>query len=124
MHIANTCPNLEQFGAAFEGYTPENLRVLVAALPKLRVLRVLIPPEGDMWRTMRTIDVRLHELAISREFGQDDLSHLKVLGIGGFVALLGGITETRAGKRRIVKSVSWEDAKHIDIFGLDSTDII
>jgi hypothetical protein len=125
MHIANSCPNLEQVGLAFEGNPMETLREFTGALPKLRVLRILLPPDSEMWRSMRTVGNVLHELALSRELWRDEFMQLQWVGLGGYVARLGGLSKAQdgTGVRRILKSVSWEDAKHLEVFGMDSTDI-
>jgi hypothetical protein len=124
-HIAAECPKLEQLGLAFESYSVDVMRALVTALPKLTALRILMPPEMEMWRQMRGIDQRLHEETVAREMWRDEYRGLRWVGFGGFVVRLGGVTQRTDGNgwRRVTTSVSWDDAKHIEIFGMDSAEI-
>jgi hypothetical protein len=124
-HIAVECPKLEQLGIAFESYSVEGMRALVTALPNLTALRILMPPDDELWRQMRGIDQRFHEETVARETWRDEYRGLRWVGFGGFVVRLGGVTQRSDGKglRRLTTSVSWDDAKHIEIFGMDSAEI-
>ena len=92
-------------------------------LPQLTALRVLFPPESDIWTTMRGKSA-LHIEMMGLETWRDEYRNLQWLGIGGYIVQLHGRRKLENGQYRgVVKLVSWDQAKHVGIFGLDNGDL-
>ncbi|KAB2573807.1 hypothetical protein DBV05_g7521 [Lasiodiplodia theobromae] len=143
MQLGRACPNLEQLGVALEEKNPENMRQLLRGLPRLWALRILIRATTQELELMQSISGNLHEQVISFELRRREWDHLKWLGIGDMVFLCGGVREVPGGPpantpkspadptmgeelgvRRIVKKVGKEAVKDVEIWKMDSLDVI
>ncbi|KAF2670137.1 hypothetical protein BT63DRAFT_478328 [Microthyrium microscopicum] len=124
LHIAKSCPNLEQLAYAPESPGSELTRTIIKACPKLYAVRLLYTPDHPFWLTMRH-EPQTHVEMMGLELWRDEYLGMKYLGVGGFIAKLGGrIRATEGPKwRRSVKLVTWEEARHVEIFGLDNIEI-
>jgi hypothetical protein len=125
LNIVKKCPNIEQIGLGLESHDMSVLRSIAVAAPKLWVFRMLLQPDDEMWKTMRSMEMELHELAMSLEFWRDCYKKIKYIGIGGYVVKLGDNFKAADGKswRRQVRTVSWHEVRHIEIFRMDSAEL-
>jgi hypothetical protein len=122
-HLIANCPNLEQLGIAIDDPSLEKIRWIISSLPKLTALRMLIPMDSEVWRTM-SAHSDLHVNMMEMETWKDEYKNLVWLGIGGEIVRLLGREMVMCGDEKrlkgIVKSVGWEDVKDVEIFGLDT----
>ncbi|EKG20863.1 hypothetical protein MPH_01846 [Macrophomina phaseolina MS6] len=140
VQLGRACPHLEQLGVALEEKNPENMRQLLKHLPRLWALRILIRATTQELELMQSISGNLHEQVISFELRRKEWDGLKYLGIGDMVFLCGGVREVpgastpkspvdptmgeELGVRRIVKKVDKEAVKDVEIWKMDSMDIV
>jgi hypothetical protein len=135
--LCQFCPDLEQLG--FSSVVPhlESLRQVMALVPKLWAMRMLIRPGSEL----DTMDSDMHLFAIATEFWRPEYKNLKYVGIGDeLVFKLGDVyyppkgkedapelqgnslNAKRAGPIRKVEVLSREAVRHIEIWGLDTTE--
>ncbi|KAL1649172.1 hypothetical protein SLS58_001746 [Diplodia intermedia] len=143
MQLGRACPNLEQLGVALEEKSPDKMRQLLNSLPRLWALRILIRATTQELELMQSISGNLHEQVIAFELRRKEWDRLKWLGIGDMVFLCGGVREVPGGAaantpkspadptmgedlgvRRIVKKVDREAVKDVEIWKMDSLDVI
>ncbi|KAF2269744.1 hypothetical protein CC78DRAFT_539676 [Lojkania enalia] len=139
--LCQSCPNLEQLG--FSSVVPplKSLRQILQLVPRLWAIRVLVRPGSDLAEKLDTMDLDMHIFAIATEMWRPQYMNLRYLGIGDRLVfklgevipppkrnppVLPGQENTLAdrmnGPRRRLMQVGWEEVKHIEIWGMDSTD--
>lgn len=140
VQLGRACPHLEQLGVALEEKNPENMRQLLKFLPRLWALRILIRATTQELELMQSISGNLHEQVISFELRRKEWNGLKYLGIGDMVFECGGVREVpgastpkspadpttgeELGVRRIVKKVDRSEVKDVEIWKMDTLDIV
>lgn len=140
LQLGRACPHLEQLGVAVEGKNPEHMCQLMKHMPKLFALRILIRATTQEMELMQSISANLHEQVISFELRRREWNGLKYLGIGDMVFQCGGVREVpgaatpkspmdptmgeELGVRRIVKKIGREVVKDVEIWKMDSLEII
>ena len=126
--LVRYCPNLEQLGLAV--HQPSHLdtvRLLLPFLPKLKALR-LLGSEGLMIRcNEQPAGKELESMGIWVE--KMHAPQLSWMGIGDTIFKINGTIEVpqeggTIQKLRDVKETTWEDAKKVEIWGLDVLDIM
>ncbi|KAE8849549.1 hypothetical protein PTNB73_10490 [Pyrenophora teres f. teres] len=138
--LAKSLPQLEQFGYACAVPSTESLRKIMVCLPKLRAIRLLLRPGHETDNRLDINDPDLHMFAIATEFWKPEYKNLEYIGIGDdLVFKLGGIyfppkkdvvtngnensiMAKRTGPIRNVEQVTRESVKHVEIWGLDTTE--
>ncbi|KAF2710065.1 hypothetical protein K504DRAFT_466495 [Pleomassaria siparia CBS 279.74] len=142
IEVCKSCTNLEQLG--FSCIVPPFpiLRKMVASVPKLFALRVLMPPGSELAEKMDSMDVEMHEFAMSTELWRPEYRNLKYVGMGDkLIFKLGAVifpsrekaieippgqensmNARRAGPRRSFTRLEWKDVEHIEIWGMDTTE--
>lgn len=139
--LCQSCPNLEQFG--FAGSVPplQSLRQIFALIPKLWAIRFLVRPNTDPNEKPDMMDPDTHAFALGTEFWRPEYKNVKYIGFGeNLVFKLGGVyfppnskessngVEDKsvkaklAGPIRKFEIVSRESVKHIEIWGMDTTE--
>lgn len=122
------CPHLEELGVAVHNDF-EMLEDLMTHAPKLRALRILMHPEDPMYAAMHERDIEIHCVGIGSRTAGKECDNLRWLGIGDLYFEFGGVIQVKDPKTkgmrplRIVKPVSWETIKHVDIFGQDTLEL-
>lgn len=141
--LCQACPNLEQLGFSCVVPHLESLRQIVSMTPKLWAIRMLIRPGAELAEKIHSMEPEMHAFAIATEFWRPEYKNVKYIGMGAeLVFKLGGVyippkgRETispghensmnakRAGPIRKIQLVSRESVKHIEIWGLDSTEFV
>jgi hypothetical protein len=122
-HLIASCPNLEQLGIAIDFPSLETVRWITSSLPKLKALRMLIPIDSEAWRQIAA-NAEIHNNMLELETWKDEYKNLVWLGIGGEIARLDGrekiIYDGKERYRGLVKVMTLEEVKHVEIFGLDT----
>lgn len=139
--ICQSLPNLEQFG--FSCLVPhlESLRQMIALVPKVWAVRLLVRPNSDFAEKLVSMDDEMHVFAIATEFWRPEYRNLKYISMGDrLIYKLGGVyfppkrkepfpegqensmNAKRAGPIRRVERLTRESVKHIEIWGLDTTE--
>jgi hypothetical protein len=126
--MVSACPNLTQLGVAFADDTFDALRLILPVAPKLYALRILDP---DGTRAMSTVSDA--EVAAFAGFAAYDhnATQLRWFGDFGRFFKIGGDFEAycedgsgRTEMRKMVRSVPKEDAAHVEMWKLDTLDIM
>lgn len=132
-------PNLEQLGVALADKSPEAMRAIMPNAPKLWVYRALMDRTGELQQTIQNADPEMVTLLIAYEFWRPEYKNLKIMSNGCQVYRLGGIGRHPNGKfsgrpdqmgangtrfLRHVERCSFDEVKHIEIFGMDTVSII
>lgn len=139
--ICQTCPHLEQLGCAWAVPPLESLRQIIALLPKLYAIRFLMRPNSELAEKFESIDMEMHQFALGTELWRPEYKNLRYFGFGDkFVFRLGDVVYPPKGKenlppgqensmiaRRVgpvrrLERVGWEAVRHIEIWGMDSTE--
>jgi len=138
--LAKSLPELEQFGFACAVPSLDFLRQVMTYMPKLQAVRLLLHPGYQSCYKFDITEPEMHLFAIATEFWRPQYKHIKYLGLGDdLVFKLGGVyfpskkestvngnensmNAKRAGPVRKVELVSRESVKHIEIWGLDTTE--
>ncbi|EON63994.1 hypothetical protein W97_03224 [Coniosporium apollinis CBS 100218] len=130
--LVAACPNLEQLGLALEGRWPGELRAFIPLMPKLYAVRILIGLEDNEVEHFAALDDSVHEALLGHELWRPEYKNLQYIGLGDFVFECGKIIHsdskaTEKGSKpvllRQVKRVPKEEAKKIEIWGMDSLDV-
>ena len=119
--LVRFCPNLEQL--ALHASNPCTLRLLLPFLPKLWALRMF---QADFPTRQNTDDKTKeeHMRSLSLEIDKIGAPKLRWFGAGCHILQVGARVRNEEGKWiRPIKEVTWEDAKHVEIWGLDCLDI-
>jgi hypothetical protein len=133
--VCQSCPDLEQLGFSCSVPPLESMRQVVSMMPKLWAMRLLIRPGSDF----HAVDPEMHVFAIATEFWRPEYKNLRYIGMGeDLVFKLGGVyfppkgkgrveegnsmNAKRAGPIRRVEVVSRESVRHVEIWGMDSTE--
>lgn len=129
-NFVKNCPNLEQFGFALEDNDITIMDNMIQFAPKVWAVRVLQTGPIDENDALFHSDLKL--LALSTTLVKERYKNIRWMGIGNTaykvrsgtvrieVEAVGARIVQNAPKiRRDVKEVSWEDASHVEIFGLD-----
>lgn len=139
--LIQSCPNLEQLGFASAVPPLESLRQVLAMAPKLWALRLLLRSKDGAVDTVFSGDPEMHIFALATESWKPEYKNIKYMGIGeDIIFKLGGVyfppkggekipegqensmNARRAGPIRRVEAVNRESVKHIEIWGMDTTD--
>jgi hypothetical protein len=124
--LITSCPNLEELGFAMESNDIALLYPMMELCPGLRALRILIRADEPVYNLITSVDPHYYVEAIARKTWTEDFRNLRWLGMGPLCFELGKVigdgTEARP-YRREVRQVTWEDIKHVDIFGMDTLEI-
>lgn len=130
--LVAACPNLEQLGLALEGRGPGQLRAFFPLMPKLYAIRILMDPEDNEVEHFAALDDSVHEALLGHELWRPEYKNLQYIGLGDFVFECGKIihSDSKAMEKgskpvllRHVKRVPKEEAKKIEIWGMDSLDV-
>ncbi|KAF1937488.1 hypothetical protein EJ02DRAFT_55076 [Clathrospora elynae] len=139
--LCQSCPDLEQLGFSCLVPPLESMRQIVALMPKLWAIRFLIRPNSEFCDKMDSMDPEMHVFALATESWRPEYKNLKYLGLGDdMVFKLGGVyfppkgrnkipegqensmNAKRAGPIRRVELVSRDSVRHVEIWGMDSTE--
>ncbi|KAH7402939.1 hypothetical protein BKA66DRAFT_404599 [Pyrenochaeta sp. MPI-SDFR-AT-0127] len=139
--ICQSCPDLEQLGFSCLVPSFESLRHILAMVPKLWAVRMLVRPGSEFAETIEMMGNDMHAFAIATEFWRPEYRNLRYIGLGDrLVFKLGGVyfpsktreslpdgqensmNAKRMGPIRRVERVSRESVKHVEIWGLDTTE--
>jgi hypothetical protein len=124
--LITSCPKLEQLGLALDSNDLEMMRHIMPLCPKLQALRILIRADTPVYPLIVSIGARNHAELMGREMWKDFYKNLRWFGVGPMYFELGPVVGAGTEEqpyRRIVRPTSWEDIKHVDIFGMDTLDI-
>jgi hypothetical protein len=139
--LFNACPNITQLAIALEFKDSfGGMRMLLPFLKKIRAVRILIPTAGldglDYFKKFECMvmgDDEEHEENIGRELAGDDFPNLRYVGLGWKVWEIGGTYKTMVmnedgqqemAVRRRSKRVSIDAVKDVEIWKMDSLDVI
>ncbi len=145
LKICQSLPLLEQLGFACMIPPFHILRQVVVAVPNLWALRMLVRPGSAFDGKLDSVGDDMHMFAMATELWRPEYKKLKYVGIGDKrVFKLGavryprkypagekqGIPEgqensmnaRRAGPMRELQALTWDDVKHIEIWGMDTVD--
>jgi hypothetical protein len=125
-NLVSSCPKLEQLGLALDSNDFELLRDVMLLCPKLHALRALIRADEPVYHLVASLESRFHVEAIGRETWRDQYRNLRWLGVGPTYFELGKVVGSGTEQQpymRLVRPVSWEEIKHVHIFGMDTLDI-
>lgn len=140
--LCQSCPNLEQLGFSCAVPPMESLRHIISLVPKLQAIRLLIRPGSEFAEKIDSVDIEMHEFALMTEFWRPEYRNLKYVGMGDkYVFKLGNVVyppkgmngtippgqenslnAKRMGPVRKLTRLTREDVKHIEIWGLDSSE--
>lgn len=139
--LCQSCPDIEQLG--FAGSVPplQSLRQIFALIPKLWAIRFLVRPNTDPNEKPDMMDPDTHAFALGTEFWRPEYKNVKYIGFGeDLVFKLGGVyfppnskesgngVEDKsvkaklAGPIRKFEIVRKESVKHVEIWGMDTTE--
>jgi hypothetical protein len=138
--LIQSFPNLEQLGFSCSVPPLESLRHVLTMAPKLWAIRMLIRTSNGS-ESMVPGDPEMHAFALATEAWRPEYRNLKYMGFGDdLVYKLGGVyfppkgkdkipegqensfNAKRAGPIRKIEVVSRESVKHIEIWGMDTTE--
>jgi len=126
--LIHGCPNLTQLGLALADNQFETLRLLLPCLTKLHALRILDP---DGTRAMSTASDAEVAAFVGRDVYIYSAAHMKWLGDLGRIWKIGrdfeAVCEDGSGRtemRKRVKCVSREEVAEVDIWRLDTLDMM
>ena len=139
--LFSACPNITQLAIALEFKDSfSGMRMLLPFLKKIRAVRILNPTAGlesqehaKKFECMVSTEDEEHEEHIGRELAGDEFPHLKYIGIGWKVWELGGLHEklivNEDGQeemvvRRRAKRIGRDAVKDVEIWNLDSLDVV
>ncbi|KAF2278582.1 uncharacterized protein EI97DRAFT_393107, partial [Westerdykella ornata] len=141
--LCQSCPDLEQFGFASNVPPLETLGHIFSLIPKLWAVRMLIRAGTPFADQMDSMDAEMHELALSTELWKPEFNNLKYIGIGDLIFQVGEVvyppkpkggaplpppgqqksmSERLRGPIRKLTRLEREDVKHVEIWGLDTTE--
>jgi hypothetical protein len=131
--FTKACPLLQQLAVAIDGPQFETARAFLPNLPHIWALRIL-EDDGMLELTierasaMGGVHERLKREVIGKELAKPEYRTIRYFSLSVLAFELGRVVEVKSGtatiQRRVVKSLSWEEAKaKAEIFGLDSLDI-
>lgn len=123
-HFLSACPNLEQLALSPEEPAVSSIRNIAGTAKNLWALRLLFPPNVELWRTM-SAEPKGHCDMLSFETVKPQYQKLRWIGIGGFYTKLEGLRVPIKGMppRRVVRMVGWEEARKVEVFGMDSDEL-
>lgn len=139
--LFNACPNITQLALAVEFKEHfAGMRLLLPFLKKIWAVRILMPsagtaPHEDVKRLESVVSTEdeEHEEQMGRELAGDELPHLKYVGMGWKVFELGGLYQKTVTNedgqeetvvRRRVKRVDSDVVKDVEIWKMDSLDVV
>jgi len=130
-HLTKSCPNLCQLGVAIDGEQFQALKAILPFCAKLFALRVLHGFETDAAVMEKLRDIRdaapnAHVEVLGREVYKEEYKNVRYFGLGPLAFEFGRIIECGQDglKKRIVKHLTWDEAKKMaEIFGMDSLDV-
>ncbi|KAF2185825.1 hypothetical protein K469DRAFT_707495 [Zopfia rhizophila CBS 207.26] len=142
LKLCQHCPNLEQLGFSCAVPSLEFLRHIISFVPKLFALRLLIQPGSELAEKVDSMDVEFHQFALATELWRPEYRSLKYFGLGDkLVFKLEGVVyppkakqvsvlegqensfnTRRMGPIRVARKIELEDVRHVEIWGLDSTE--
>ena len=139
--LFNACPNITQLALALEfkdGFA--GMRMLLPFLKNIRAVRVMIPTAGlESQENVKDLECAVnseddeHEDHIGRELAGDEFPHLKYVGMGWKVWEIEGLYEklvvNEDGQEEMVvrrksKRVSRDAVKDVEIWKMDSLDVV
>lgn len=130
--VVRQCPNLEQLGIGVDFDDFVNLRLLIPFLSKLKAFRILDNPDDPLFADkMSEIDRQGGHQQKIRAETQNPEWKIQWMGIGGDLLYEIGELELQASPedsrkkiyRRPVIKRPFNEAQHVEIFGLDSLDV-
>ncbi|KAF2014883.1 hypothetical protein BU24DRAFT_349084 [Aaosphaeria arxii CBS 175.79] len=140
--LCQNCPDLEQL--AFSCGVPplESLRQIIGLCKNLTALRLLVRPGSELAEKLDSMDAEMHQFAFATELWHPEYMSLKYVGLGDRLfyrlgpvvyppkSMNGNIppgqensmNAKRYGPMRMMHRIEWEDIKHVEIFGMDTTE--
>lgn len=126
--MVSSCPNLTQLGLALAEDQFESLRLLLPFIPEIYALRILDPDGKRSKSTASDADVArfvgrdtyIHRAAHIRWFG--DLG--RIFKVGGDFEAVCEDGSGRTDMRKCVQSVPKQEVAHVEIWKLDTLDIM
>jgi hypothetical protein len=124
LSIVESCPNLEQLGLTIENNDVDILEAAMPYLTHLKALRLLVRDDDETWRKIEEVEDVVHCYALGQKCAKKPFRKLRWLGLGPKIYELREVVE-EAGKpaRRVVRPATFEEVKHIEIWGLDNLDL-
>ena len=139
--LFRNCPNITQLALAPEIASFSGMRMLLPFLKQIRAVRLLIPTTGDIAQQQKFASLveeedDVHEEHIGRETAED-FPNLRYMGLGWKVWELGGhfekvfkvknedgVDEERVSRTRRCKRVDRGVVRDVEIWKMDSLDVI
>jgi hypothetical protein len=119
---------LEQLGVALKEPYPGHLRQILSCARKLSVVRFLYKLNLEIVREMNGINPTLSEAIFGYEFSGDECRQLKYFELNeGYIIECGELVRHPTGNGGVFRKtrvVSFEQVKHISIFGMDTGDVV
>ena len=145
LRVCQSCPNLEQFGFSCNIPPLDSLRRCVSLVPNLFAIRILLRPESELAQKIESMDMEMHQFALATELWHPEYKNLKYIGMGDkLVFKLGKVVypkgyksgepngilpgqensmnAKRLGPVRLIEQVGWEEIRHVEIWGMDTTE--
>lgn len=128
--FVQACPKLEQLGLAIENNNLGALRRIMPHAPKLQVVRLLHTSSEEMWAAAAEEE---HILGPKIEFAKAIYHNLRYVGFGHRGYALGGVVDEpyvnkRLGinepQRRVMTQLPMERLKEIDLWRMDSMELL
>lgn len=129
-NFVKSCPNLEQFGFALEDNDIMIMNNMILYAPKLWAMRILASSPIDENDPLYHTDLK--KLALSTCLVQERFKNIRWVGVGidAYMVRPGNVrvdVEAEGARmvrdapkiRRDIKQVPWEEALHVEIFGMD-----
>lgn len=139
--LCQNCPDLEQLGFSCNVPPMDSLRQILGLVPKLWALRILVRQGSELSEKIDGMEAEMHQFALATEVWKPEYSNLKYISIGEkFIFKLGNViyppkgrngvpagqensmNARRMGPMRRLTRIDFEDIKHVEIWGLDTTE--
>jgi len=137
VHLAKSCPKLEQIGLALDDRGFDILRAMVTHAPNLVAIRVLVERESEFWDRVQGMEDEMHVLPLRLELGRPQYRNVRWIGLADRYFEVGGLVENEmewegteweaVGAKpryvREVRAVEWERIKGVEVWGMDTQEM-
>jgi len=137
VHLAKSCPNLEQIGLALDEAKFEILRAMASHAPNLYAVRILVERESELWDRLQGMPDEMHVLPLRLELWRPQYRNVRWIGLADRYFEVGGLVENEmewegteweaAGVKpryvREVRAVGWERVMGVEVWGMDTREM-